>query len=87
MALVQKPDRSPAHTTQTKPLQFTDPNAVFVTELWDPDTGNFTLMSPVAIARVYHSIALLLPDGRVFSGGGGLCRPDPCPCELSYRLT
>ena len=21
----------------------------------------------------YHSVALLLPDGRVFSGGGGLC--------------
>ena len=25
--------------------------------------------------RNYHSVALLLPDGRVFSGGGGLCGP------------
>ena len=23
--------------------------------------------------RTYHSLAILLPDGRVFSGGGGLC--------------
>jgi galactose oxidase len=30
-------------------------------------------MAPQAIPRAYHSVALLLPDGRVFSGGGGLC--------------
>ena len=26
-----------------------------------------------AVARQYHSIALLLPDGRVLTGGGGIC--------------
>lgn len=26
-----------------------------------------------AVPRNYHSVANLLPDGRVFSGGGGLC--------------
>jgi galactose oxidase len=31
-------------------------------------------MAPEAIPRTYHSVAILLPDGRVFSGGGGLCR-------------
>jgi galactose oxidase len=30
-------------------------------------------MAPEAISRTYHSVAILLPDGRVFSGGGGLC--------------
>jgi galactose oxidase len=43
-------------------------------ELWDPVTGKWTevaAMSPVP--RVYHSVTVLLPDGRVFAGGGGLC--------------
>ena len=30
-------------------------------------------MAPLAIPRNYHSVALLMPDGRVFTGGGGLC--------------
>jgi galactose oxidase len=36
-------------------------------------TGRFAIMAPEAIPRTYHSVAILLPDGRVFSGGGGLC--------------
>ena len=28
-------------------------------------------MAPMAEPRLYHSIALLLPDGRVLIGGGG----------------
>jgi galactose oxidase len=27
----------------------------------------------MTVPRVYHSVGLLLPDGRVFSAGGGLC--------------
>jgi galactose oxidase len=42
-------------------------------EMWNPKTGKFTVMAPEAEPRNYHSVALLLPDGRVFSGGGGLC--------------
>jgi hypothetical protein len=30
-------------------------------------------MAPDVIPRTYHSVALLLPAGRVISGGGGLC--------------
>jgi hypothetical protein len=41
--------------------------------MWNPKTGKFTVMAPEAEPRNYHSVALLLPDGRVFSGGGGLC--------------
>jgi hypothetical protein len=43
-------------------------------EVWDPVTEEFTLMeSEHKIARTYHSTAVLIPDGRVFTGGGGLC--------------
>jgi galactose oxidase len=42
-------------------------------ELWDPATGKFTVMAQMSVPRNYHSVAVLLADGRVFSGGGGLC--------------
>jgi len=58
---------------QQHPQTFTDTGAVLSPELWDPATGKFTMMAPEAIPRTYHSVALLLPDGRVLSGGGGLC--------------
>ena len=43
---------------------------VYKTELWDPATGTWTAMAPITVYRGYHSMALLLPDGRVLSGGG-----------------
>src|SRR5215475_6168350 len=58
---------------QQHPKAFTDTGAVLSPELWDPATGSFTVMAPETIPRTYHSVAILLPDGRVFSGGGGLC--------------
>ena len=36
-------------------------------------TETFTLLPPMAVPRNYHSVALLLPDARVISAGGGLC--------------
>jgi hypothetical protein len=39
-------------------------------EIWNPTTGVFTKMADMKTSRLYHSTALLLPDGRVFSGGG-----------------
>lgn len=52
---------------------FIDTGAVYSPELWDPATGNFSVMAPHYVPRTYHSVALLLPDGRVFAAGGGLC--------------
>jgi hypothetical protein len=46
-------------------------------ELWDPSKGTWTPMAPEAVDRCYHSTAVLLPDGRVFSGGGGEYAPTP----------
>lgn len=42
-------------------------------ELWDPAQPNqWRVMSPAsATPRVYHSVAILLPDARVLLGGGG----------------
>ncbi|WP_203703584.1 discoidin domain-containing protein, partial [Asanoa iriomotensis] len=58
---------------QQHPQPFTDTGAAASPELWDPATGDFTVLAPEVEPRTYHSVALLLPDGRVFSGGGGLC--------------
>ncbi|HEU5473253.1 MAG TPA: discoidin domain-containing protein [Actinophytocola sp.] len=58
---------------QNRPVPFNDATAVFAAELWDPATETFTPMASMAVPRTYHSVAALLPDGRVFSGGGGLC--------------
>lgn len=41
-----------------------------ISELYDPETGQWTDMAVQEYWRVYHSTALLLPDGRVASLGG-----------------
>ncbi|MEV6237603.1 galactose oxidase-like domain-containing protein [Lentzea sp. NPDC051838] len=58
---------------QTRAVLFSDQNSVLEPELWNPATGRFTKLAPMAAPRNYHSVANLLPDGTVFSGGGGLC--------------
>ncbi|MFE3288556.1 galactose oxidase-like domain-containing protein, partial [Streptomyces sp. NPDC059233] len=58
---------------QAYPVPFSDATSVLTPELWDPATGVFTPLATMAIPRNYHSVANLLPDGRIFSGGGGLC--------------
>ena len=39
-------------------------------ELWDQNTGTFRVLASESVGRPYHSVALLLPDARVFSAGG-----------------
>ncbi|MEU6484153.1 discoidin domain-containing protein [Streptomyces sp. NPDC046887] len=58
---------------QSRPVPFSDAGSVMTPELWDPATGTFTPLAAMAVPRNYHSVANLLPDGRVFTGGGGLC--------------
>jgi galactose oxidase len=58
---------------QRTPVPFTDTDAAMSPETWDPATGAFTTGAPMAVPRTYHSVALLLQDGRVLTGGGGLC--------------
>jgi galactose oxidase len=58
---------------QARAVPFSDATAAMAPELWNPATGKFTTLAPMAVPRTYHSLALLLPDARVFVGGGGLC--------------
>src|SRR5207248_1407897 len=39
-------------------------------ELWDPTTETWTTLASISGYRGYHSIAVLLPDGRILSAGG-----------------
>lgn len=54
----------------------TSTSPVLPTEMWDPATGQFTVMASIAVYRGYHSTALLLPDGRVLSAGGNVGGPN-----------
>ncbi len=51
---------------------FSDLGAVFTPEIWNPTTGQWRGVADMSVPRNYHSLAMLLPDGRVWSGGGGL---------------
>ena len=66
------PDGKVLVTGGTAAPGFNDPSGhVDAAELWDPATESWTtLASSSGIPRAYHSTALLLPDGRVFSTGG-----------------
>jgi hypothetical protein len=42
---------------------------IFTSEIYDPATGVWTEMAAQTAPRIYHSTAVLLPDGRVLSAG------------------
>ncbi|KAI4916782.1 hypothetical protein J4E90_003285 [Alternaria incomplexa] len=58
---------------QKRSLVFTDTDGALYPELFDPATKSWKTLAPQAVPRNYHSVSILLADGRVFSGGGGLC--------------
>src|SRR5664280_139726 len=39
-------------------------------EIYDPASGTWRSGATASVVRMYHSVALLLPDGRVVSAGG-----------------
>ena len=47
-----------------------DPDPVFETEIYHPDTDTWIPTAPLNFPKQYHSIAVLLPDGRVLAAGG-----------------
>ena len=57
----------------------TDPNVLtgvaYQATIWDPATGHWTAGASAAVARLYHSNALLLNDATVLTGGGGAPGP------------
>ena len=51
-----------------------DPAAILNTEMFDPRTETWTKMAGMNVDRLYHSNALLLPDGRVMTAGSNPAR-------------
>ncbi|MBI5719930.1 MAG: AbfB domain-containing protein [Burkholderiales bacterium] len=50
-------------------------DAVFAAEMWNPASGSWTTLAGASRIRVYHSGALLMPNGTVMSLGGGTPGP------------
>lgn len=66
------PDGSVLATGGTAAAGFNNATgAVYAAEVWKPASGHWTQLAAMAETRIYHSTALLLPDGRVLSAGGG----------------
>lgn len=65
--LVLLPDGKALAVGGGKTPRYEDP--VRATEMYDPRTGAWSVMARQHASRMYHSTALLLPDGRVFSAG------------------
>ncbi len=53
--------------------EMTDVNNI--AEIWNPDTGGWTQGASGVQARLYHSVAMLMPDASVLVGGGGAPGP------------
>jgi hypothetical protein len=67
------PDGSVLVTGGSSGASFDDStHPVYPAELWNPTTGSWTVLASLSVYRGYHSIALLLPDGRVLSAGGSV---------------
>ncbi|HAV60907.1 MAG TPA: hypothetical protein DCY13_00895 [Verrucomicrobiales bacterium] len=66
----------------TSGLKFNDTGSILIPEIWNPTTGTWRQVAGASVPRNYHSLALLLPDGRVLSGGGGLGGADHRDAQL-----
>jgi hypothetical protein len=55
---------------------------VLSTELFNPATGSWNVMAPLGAPRMYHSTAMLLPNGTVLSAGSS----DTSGTEYSYEI-
>lgn len=60
-----------------------DPQPVLEAEIYDPSDDSWTVTAPMAFPRQYHSVAVLLPDGRILTAGG--VDPSPGVVERDQR--
>ena len=58
---------------QSYAVPYSDAGSIMPAEMWNPATNSFTTLAAMTVPRNYHSVSALMPDGRIFTGGGGLC--------------
>ncbi len=61
------------------------PTPVLETEIYDPVTDTWTVGAPLNFPRQYHSVCILLPEGRILAAGGvapGTAEQDQHSLEL-----
>ncbi|WP_298481059.1 galactose oxidase-like domain-containing protein, partial [uncultured Maribacter sp.] len=58
-------------------IVFSDVGARLTAELYNPQSNSWRNVADMTVPRTYHSVAILMTDGRVFVGGGGLCDDTP----------
>jgi hypothetical protein len=79
------PDGTVLVTGGSRAAGFDNPvGKVLQAELWNPVTERWSTLAAQARYRGYHSTALLLPDGRVLTGGGG--HPNPAGGSAEYNF-
>jgi hypothetical protein len=72
LTLTLLPDGSVLATGGSSAPGFTDAaGGVYTPELWNPASETWTTLAAASEVRLYHSVALLLPDARVLVAGGG----------------
>ena len=59
---------------------FTDYNSSLTPEMWHYLDSSFHPMATNPTPRNYHSVAVLMFDGRIFNAGGGVCGP----CKFNH---
>lgn len=58
--------------------------ATLTAEQWSPATNTWKQLASPARPRMYHSISMLMPDGRVLSAGGGRLAPAPDQLNMQW---
>jgi hypothetical protein len=82
------PDGTVLVTGGSSSAALSDPaSVVYDAELWSPGTETWTTMARMQVPRLLNSTALLLPDGRVLTAGGGrFAGTGPAVDQLSAEI-